>query len=103
MRGIVTVRTNLQRRARESRAVDFEHGPLGRTIRQNSPDNLKPSIIAESCENKRGVASAAHVLRSQPKFKAWKHTPVMKRDNPFGDLKLLPEHRCGLELLHEAR
>ena len=71
-----------------SRAVDLEHGPFGRTVLQNSPDNLKPPIIAESCENERRVVSATHVLISDPWFKPWKHTLDMKRNNLLGDLKL---------------
>ena len=85
-----------------ARAVDLEHGPFGRTVLQNSVNNLKPPIIAESGENECRVASAVHVLTSQPGFKLWKHTLVMKVDNLLGDLKLFPEHRRALELLNKV-
>jgi hypothetical protein len=82
-----------------ARAVDLEHSAFGRTVLQNSLDNLKPAIIAEACENERRVASAAHVLAAKPGFEVWKHTFVMEGDNLLGHEKLFPEYRRVLELL----
>jgi len=102
VRSVITVRTNLLPWTRVARAVDLEHSAYGRTVLQNSFDNLKPAIIAEACENERRVASAAHVLAAKPEFEVWKHTCVMEGDNPLGHKKLFPEYRRALELLKET-
>ena len=80
----------------------LEHSTFSRAVLQNSLDNLKPAIIAETRENERRVASPVHILVAKPVFEVLKHVLIVKRNNLLGHLKLFPEYRRALELLKET-
>jgi hypothetical protein len=75
-------------------------GGCGGGVTGVEPDPHPPPA-AMACENERSVASLVHVIVAEPRFEAVEHTLVVKLDNLFRHLKLLPEYRHGLELLNE--
>ena len=69
---------------------------------QNSLNDLKPAIVAKTCENERRITPRIYILLAEPGLKVLKHTVIAKGDNLLGDVKLFPHSRSALELLDQV-